>query len=119
MARALHSKDEATAVAWAQALKEKLQASAAAEVIHGLNEMLPRLRETRLDSRGDQDQDEPLGSGAMEPPCKQYLTRFQRSAQCWTTAGDEAPMCQETLRRNGRWSLLFPHEPADFDSSEN
>lgn len=68
MARALHSKDEATAVAWAQALKEKLQASAAAEVIHGLNEMLPRLRETRLDSRGDQDQDEPLGSGRWNRP---------------------------------------------------
>jgi len=28
-------------------------------------------------------------------------------------------MCLETFWRNGRWSLIFPHVPADFDPSKN
>jgi len=51
----------------------------------------------------------PVGSGAIESACRQYQCRFKRTGQFWTTAGDEALMCLETLWRNGRWNQLFPH----------
>ena len=134
VAHALHP--EAAAAAWIKPLKEKLLASQAAEVIDELDEVLRRLRgarraavqaernylennRDRLDYRGAQERGEPLGSGAMESTCKQYQTRFHRSGQFWTTEGDEALMCLETFWRNGRWSLLFPHVPVDFDPSKN
>ena len=136
VAHALHPEDEAAATAWIKPLKEKLLASQAAEVINELDEVLMRLRgprratvqaernylenhRDRLDYQGAQERGEPLGSGAMESTCKQYQTRFHRSGQFWTTAGDEALMCLETFWRNRRWSLLFPHVPADFDPSKN
>ena len=136
VAHALHPEDEAAAAAWIKPLKEKLLASQAAEVIEELDEVLRRLRgarrvavqgernyldnnRDRLDYRGAQERGEPLGSGAMESTCKQYQTRFHRSGQFWTTEGDEALMCLETFWRNGRWSLLFPHVPANFDPSKN
>ncbi len=52
---------------------------------------------------------EPLGSGAVESTCRQYQCRFKRTGQFWSLEGDEALMCLETLWRNGRWHLLFPH----------
>lgn len=52
---------------------------------------------------------EPLGSGAVESTCRQYQCRFKRTGQFWSRTGDEALMCLETLWRNGRWHLLFPH----------
>lgn len=73
----------------------------------------------RFDYQGAKERGEPLGSGAMEFTCKQYQTRFHRSVQFWTTAGHEALMCLETFWRNGRWSRLFPHVPADFDPFRN
>jgi hypothetical protein len=135
VAHALHPEDEAAA-AWIKPLKEKLLASQATEVINELDAVFPRLRgarravvqaernylennRDRLDYRGAQERGEPLGSGAMESTCKQYQTRFHRSGQFWTTAGDEALMCLETFWRNGRWSLLFPHVPATFDPARN
>ena len=51
----------------------------------------------------------PVGSGAIESACRQYQCRFKRTGQFWTTAGDEALMCLETLWRNGRWDQLYPH----------
>jgi hypothetical protein len=51
----------------------------------------------------------PVGSGAIESACRQYQCRFKRTGQFWTTAGDEALMCLETLWRNGRWEELYPH----------
>ena len=51
----------------------------------------------------------PVGSGAMESTCRQYQCRFKRTGQFWTTPGDEALMCLETLWRNGRWHELYPH----------
>jgi hypothetical protein len=51
----------------------------------------------------------PVGSGAIESACRQYQCRFKRTGQFWTTPGDEALMCLETLWRNGRWQDLFPH----------
>jgi hypothetical protein len=136
VAHALHPGDEAAAATWIKPLKEKLLASQAAAVIDELDAVLPRLRgarraavqaernylennRDRLDYRGAHERGEPLGSGAMESTCKQYQTRFHRSGQFWTTEGDEALMCLETFWRNGRWSLLFPHVPANFDPSIN
>lgn len=51
----------------------------------------------------------PIGSGAIESACRQYQCRFKRTGQFWTTVGDEALMCLETLWRNGRWQDLYPH----------
>ena len=52
---------------------------------------------------------QPVGSGAIESTCRQYQCRFKRTGQFWTTVGDEALMCLETLWRNGRWQELYPH----------
>jgi len=51
----------------------------------------------------------PVGSGAIESACRQYQCRFKRTGQFWTTSGDEALICLETLWRNGRWTELYPH----------
>ena len=51
----------------------------------------------------------PVGSGAIESTCRQYQCRFKRTGQFWTTPGDEALMCLETLWRNDRWHQLYPH----------
>src|SRR5205807_7029205 len=134
VARALHPEDEAAAAAWIKPLKEKLLASDAIEVIEELDELMKKLRGSRrqtvqeeksylknncdrLNYKGAQEKGEPLGSGAMESTCKQYERRFHCSGQFWTTEGDEALMCLETFWRNGRWSMLFPHVPPDFDPS--
>lgn len=136
VAHALYPEDEAAAAAWIAPLKEKLLGSQAIQIIGELDEALKTLRgrrrqavETernylannreRLDYRGVKERGEPAGSGAMESTCKQYQVRFHRSGQFWTQCGDEALMCLETFWRNGRWSLLFPHVPPDFDPSKN
>src|SRR5437899_10271170 len=51
---------------------------------------------------------EPLGSAAMGSTCQQYQARFKRTGQLRSQSGDEALMCLETFRRNGRWHLLIP-----------
>ena len=136
VAHALHPEDEQAAAAWIKPLKERLLDSKAIEVIDELDNLLKRLRGSRrkvvqternyfennrerLNYKGAKKRGEPLGSGAMESTCKQYEVRFHRSGQFWTTAGDEALMCVETFWRNGRWSLLFPHVPPDFDPAKN
>jgi len=88
----------------------------------GASSQVPAGTNSRIDLfdyQGAKERGEPLGSGAMESTCKQYQGRFHRSGQFWTTEGDEALMCLETFWRNGRWALLFPHVPADFDPSKN
>jgi hypothetical protein len=136
VAHALHPEDEAAAAAWIKPLKEKLLTGDGIEVIDDLDELIERLRgrrrqavqaernylennRERLNYKGAKEKGEPLGSGAMESTCKQYQRRFHCPGQFWTTEGDEALMCLETFWRNGRWSLLFPHVPPDFDSSKN
>jgi hypothetical protein len=136
VAHALYPEDEAAAKAWIKPLEEKLLKSQAVEIITELDGLLKRLRgprrevveaqrnylennRDRLDYRGAKARGEPLGSGAMESTCRQYQVRFHRSGQFWTKQGDEALMCLETFWRNGRWSLLFPHVPPDFDPSKN
>ena len=61
----------------------------------------------RLDYGTARQRGEPLGSGAMESTCRQYQARFKRTGQFWSQTGDEALMCLETFRRNGRWHILF------------
>lgn len=136
VAHALHPEDETAAAAWIKPLKEKLLAGDGIEVIADLDELLQRLQGTqqqtvqaqrdyldnnreRLNYKGAKEKGEPLGSGAMESTCKQYQRRFHCPGQFWTTEGDEALMCLETFWRNGRWSLLFPHVPPNFDPSKN
>ncbi len=51
----------------------------------------------------------PVGSGVIESACRQYQCRFKRTGQFWTTAGDEALMCLETLWRKCLWWELCPH----------
>jgi hypothetical protein len=136
VAHALHPEDEAGAAAWIKPLKEKLLAGNGVEVIDDLDSLLAKLRgsrreavqaernyldnnRARLDYKGAKEKGEPLGSGAMESTCKQYEGRFHCPGQFWTTEGDEALMCLETFWRNGRWALLFPHVPPDFDPSKN
>jgi len=136
VAKVLHPEDEAAAAAWIKPLKEKLLDSKAVELIQDLDIVLNTLQgsrreaveaernylernKKRLDYTGAKERGEPLGSGAMESTCKQYQGRFHRSGQFWTTEGDEALMCLESFWRNGRWSLIFPHVPTDFDPSKN
>jgi len=136
VARALHPEDEAAAAAWIKPLKEKLLAGDGVEVIDNLDGILTKLRgarrkavqvernyldnnRQRLDYKGAKEKGEPLGSGAMESTCKQYEGRFHCPGQFWTKEGDEALMCLETFWRNGRWALLFPHVPPDFDPAKN
>lgn len=136
VAKVLHPEDDAAAAAWIRPLKEKLLDSKAVEIIEDLDIVLNTLRgskreaveaernfleknKKRLDYTGAKERGEPLGSGAMESTCKQYQGRFHRSGQFWTTQGDEALMCLETFWRNARWSLIFPHVPANFDPCKN
>ncbi len=135
VARALHPADETGARAWVEPLLKKLKEGQGGRVIEDLRGVLQRVRRakraavasglgylethrTRLDYDQARQRGEPLGSGAMESTCRQYQCRFKRPGQFWSRAGDEALMCLETFRRNGRWSLLFPHS-AQTDPSKN
>jgi hypothetical protein len=56
---------------------------------------------------------QPFGSGAIEPACRQYQVGFKRTGQFWTAAGDQAVLRRETSWRNGRRAELYPHaQPA-------
>jgi len=133
VAHTLHPDDEAAARAWVQPLLAKLKADGSCEVITELEQLQTRLEgvraqavekeltylqshRERMDYGTAQQKGEPLGSGAMESTCRQYQCRFKRTGQFWSKTGDEALMCLETFRRNGRWHLLFPHST---DPSKN
>jgi hypothetical protein len=126
VAHTLHPEDPAAAHAWVEPLLAKLKADASCEVITELEQLQARLEgasaevvqkevtylqshRERMDYGTAQQKGEPLGSGAMESTCRQYQCRFKRPGQFWSQAGDEALLCLETFRRNGRWQLLFPH----------
>jgi hypothetical protein len=135
VAHALHPNDQAAANAWVEPMLEKLKQEASCQVITDLEQLRDRLegvaRESvekevnylqthreRLDYGTARQKGEPLGSGAMESTCRQYQTRFKRTGQFWSQTGDEALMCLETFRRNGRWHILFPHSNPE-DPSKN
>lgn len=126
VAHTLHPDDEAAARAWIEPLLAKLKQDASCQVITELEQLQPRLESAarekvekevnylqanraRMDYGTARKRGEPLGSGAMESTCRQYQVRFKRTGQFWSQTGDEALMCLETFRRNGRWHILFPH----------
>jgi len=126
VAHTLHPDDAAAARAWVEPLLAKLKANASCEVITELEQVRTRVEaaararveqeqaylEThrdRLDYGTAKKKGEPLGSGAMESTCRQYQVRFKGTGQFWSQTGDEALLCLETFRRNGRWGVLFPH----------
>lgn len=133
VAHTLHPEDPAAARAWVQPLLAKRKADQSCEVITELEQLQARLEGAsaevvqkevsylqshpeRVDYGKAQQKDEPMGSGAMESTCRQYQCRFKRPGQFWNQTGDEALICLETFRRNGRWHLLFPHSA---DPSKN
>jgi len=135
VAHALHPDDQAAANAWVEPMLEKLRHDASCEVITNLEQLRDRLEgatrqsvekelnylqthRERLDYGTARQKGEPLGSGAMESTCRQYQARFKRTGQFWSQTGDEALMCLETFRRNGRWHILFPHSNPQ-DPSKN
>ena len=126
VAHTLHPDDEAAARDWIEPLLAKLKEDASCEVITELEQLQQRLESAarekvakeinylqthreRMDYGTAKKRGEPLGSGAMESTCRQYQVRFKRTGQFWSQKGDEALMCLETFRRNGRWHILFPH----------
>jgi hypothetical protein len=133
VAHTLHGQDDAAARVWVEPLLAKLKADESCEVITELEQLQARLEgaraeavqkevsyfqshRERMDYGTARQKGEPLGSGAMESTCRQYQCRFKRTGQFWSQTGDEALMCLETFRRNGRWHLLFPHSA---DPSKN
>jgi hypothetical protein len=135
VAHTLHPDDPAAARAWVEPLLAKLKEDDSCEVITELEQLQQRLEgaarekvekevnylqtnRERMDYGTAKKRGEPLGSGAMESTCRQYQVRFKRTGQFWSQSGDEALMCLETFRRNGRWHLLFPHATRS-DPSKN
>lgn len=129
MAHTLHPGDDTTACAWGEPLLAKLKADASCAVVTELEQWQERLEgapaqamqkevnylrshSAWMDDGTAKQKGEPLGSGAMASTCRQYQCRFKRTGQFWSQRGDEALMCLETFRRNGRWHLLFPHAAA-------
>ena len=64
----------------------------------------------RMDYKKAEELGQPRGSGAIESTCSQYQRRFKLTGQFWSLDGDEAFLALETLKRNDRWHLLFPHD---------
>ena len=134
--RAVCGDDPAKLKAWLNPLVRQLKNESAVKVIRHLEEVLATLpagpaaaavrtevnyfqeHHARLDYRAAARRGEPLGSGAIEATCRQYQCRFKRPGQFWSRTGDEALLGLETLWRNGRWHLLFPHAPP-CDPSKN
>lgn len=134
VAHTLHPEEPMAARAWVEPLLARLKADESCQVITELEQLQGRLRpgppaeavqreinylqshRERMDYGTAQQQGEPMGSGAMESTCRQYQCRFKRPGQFWSPIGDEALLCLETFRRNGRWHLLFPHST---DPSKN
>jgi hypothetical protein len=113
---------------WAQPLITQLKAGQGAEVIQTLELALQKIvdrpedhktvevernyfltHKARLDYKAISEAGYPIGSGAMESTCRQYQCRLKRTGQFWSTTGDEALIALETMWRNQRWRLLFPH----------
>jgi hypothetical protein len=134
--RAMYGEDQTKLKTWLKPLVRQLKNDSAVKVIRQLEEVLATLptganaaavrtevnyfhtHQQRMDYPTARRRGEPLGSGAVEATCRQYQCRFKRPGQFWSRAGDEALLCLETLWRNGRWHLLFPHAPP-FDPSRN
>jgi hypothetical protein len=133
--RALFGEDKGAFTAWLKPLVRQLKNESAVKVIRQLEAALATLpggvaaaavakevayfqsHEGRMDYRAGRRAGEPIGSGPVEATCRQLQCRFKRPGQFWSQAGDEALMTLETLWRNERWHLLFPHTA--FDPARN
>jgi hypothetical protein len=134
--RAVYGEDQAQMRAWLKPLVRQLKQASAVKVVRQLEEVLATLpagpqatavqtevnyfheHQARMDYRAGRRNGEPIGSGAIEATCRQYQCRFKRPGQFWSKTGDESLLSLETLWRNGRWHLLFPHAPP-FDPARN
>lgn len=113
---------------WVEPLITQLKEGQGAEIIQELEQVLQKVvgraedhktvevernyfltHQTRLDYKALSEGGFPIGSGAMESTCRQYQCRLKRTGQFWSTAGDESLITLETMWRNQRWRLLFPH----------
>lgn len=133
--RALFGEDKEKLKAWLKPLVKQLKNQSAVKVIGQLEQALAALpggpaaqavakevgyfheHQARMDYRAGARAGEPIGSGPVEATCRQTQCRFKRPGQFWSQAGDEALMCLETIWRNGRWHLLFPH--TSFNPARN
>lgn len=126
VAHELHGRGTAEARAWVEPLLDQLRHGQEHKVLGALEDLKKTVRRKhrelvereaayfqshreRFGYEAGASAGEPIGSGAMESACRQYQCRFKRPGQFWTTQGDEALLALETLWRNGRWHLLFPH----------
>ena len=131
VARELFVQDTAQARQWLRPLFRQLKTKSSGrqqvlgtlkELLRAKENMTPAQREQlakeigyftthahRMNYAQAKRQQQPVGSGAIESTCRQYQVRFKRVGQFWSLAGDEALLALETLRRNERWPLLFPH----------
>ena len=131
LARTLHGQGTQEARQWLQPLLRFLdqRKDGALDVLHHLedlrlslkpltaaqNEALDReigyftTHHKRMDYKQGRARGEPVGSGVVESTGRQYQTRFKCTGQYWTLEGDEALLALDTLQRNERWHLLFPH----------
>jgi hypothetical protein len=134
--RALFGEDKDQLKGWLKPLVRQLKNQSSVKVIEQLEEILAGLpagasaetiqkevnyfheHQDRMDYRAGRRRGEPIGSGAIESTCRQTQCRFKRPGQYWSQQGDEALLCLETFWRNGRWSLLFPHN-RQLDPSKN
>lgn len=134
VARELHEDPKEQAL-WVRKMKNRLKKGQTAKVIGDLKEAIQELspaqqesarkelnyfqeHQSRMTYAEAQKLHEPSGTGAMESTCRQYQCRFKRPGQFWSQEGDEGLLCLDTLWRNGRWNLLFPH-CKNFDPSKN
>lgn len=97
-------------IAKLEELKEELEAQEAKKAAVETEIGYFTRHKKRMDYTKAEELGQPLGSGAIESTCAQYQVRFKRTGQFWSLEGDEAFLALETLRRNDRWHLLFPHE---------
>ena len=131
VARELYDQDTAEARQWLRPLFHQLKTTSdgAARVLKTLKELLHRTEAMtaaqrehiakevgyftthgqRMNYAQGKRKQQPVGSGAIESTCRQYQVRFKRGGQFWSLEGDEPLLALETLRRNERWHLLFPH----------
>jgi|SRR5579864_1285482 len=133
--RALFGEDQERFRVWLKPLVRQLKNESSIKVVRQLGDILAALpagekaqavarevdyfheHQARMDYRAARRAGQPIGSGPIEATCRQYQCRFKRTGQFWSQAGDEALLCLETLWRNGRWHLLFPH--SSFNPARN
>jgi hypothetical protein len=63
----------------------------------------------RFHYRDARERNELVGSSVIESTCRQYQCRFKRPGQFWSKTGDEALLALDSVWRNHRCHLLFPH----------